>query len=54
MEGIKAKMMAIKNERDDAVERAETLENQLKSVGSRVDEVSLLRNFTGFEGKDSD
>ena len=39
MEGIKQKMLAIKNERDEAVELVESLEEQLKSAESRVDQV---------------
>jgi tropomyosin len=41
MEAIKKKMQALKIEKDNALDRAEAAESQLRDANLRVDKVSL-------------
>ena len=45
MEAIKKKMQALKIEKDNALDRAEAAENQLRDANLRVDKVNLILNF---------
>ena len=42
MEAIKKKMQALKIEKDNAMDRAEAAENQLRDSNLRVEKVDLL------------